>query len=211
MLLPPEGAWSLAKAVSRSIWVSDEINQIPAYFSPQKEIDFNLNCFSVLLPPSSATTATHSIHSTSFPQIFTPLKNPAFLPLSAQKVPEKKCLKKGVIFLTKCSPFFDIFLKLLHIFLLSNFPVVILSLQINWCINPAYLDRVLSPWNNLPALNGDFIVNCPNTMLSIIYLYTIYTFQRLFYTARHDFNILTSRNYFTAWLAAVSAFKRPPS
>ena len=122
------------------------------------------------------------------------------MPLSARKVPEKKSLKKGVIFLTKCSPFFDIFLLLPHIFLLSNFPVVILSLQINWCINPAYLDRVLSPWNNLPTLNGDFIVNCPNTMLSIIYLYTIYTFQRLFYTARHDFNILTSRNYFTAWL-----------
>ena len=91
------------------------------------------------------------------------------MPLSARKVPEKNVCKKALSFRQNAPPFFDIFLKLLHIFLLLNFPVVILSLQINWCINPAYLDRVLSPWNNLPALNGDFIVNCPNTMLSIIY------------------------------------------
>ena len=113
-----------------------------------------------LLPIQSIQLVFHKFYT---------LKILPFCPCLLERCLKKKCLKKGVIFLTKCSPFFDIFLKLLHIFLLSNFPVVILSLQINWCINPAYLDRVLSPWNNLPALNGDFIVNCPNTMLSIIY------------------------------------------
>ena len=200
------GCLELGKAESRSIWVSDEINQIPAYFSPQKEIDFNLNCLSVLPPPSSATTATHSIHSTSFPQIFTPLKSCLFA-LVRSKGAWKKCLKKGVIFLTKCSPFFDIFLKLLHIFLLSNFPVVILSLQINWCINPAYLDRVLSPWNNLPALNGDFIVNCPNTMLSIIYTQYIH-FKDC--STQQDMILISSHHGIILQLGCGECFQKTP-
>ena len=120
MLLPPEGAKELGKAESRSIWVSDEINQIPVYFSPQKEIDFNLNCFSVLLPPSSATTATHSIHSTSFPQIFTPLKSCLFA-LVCSKGTWKKCLKKALSFWQNAPPFLIFFSNCFTFFFFQTF------------------------------------------------------------------------------------------